>query len=458
VQSFQAWARRRRVGFGLWSRPTCRPDRHARCAELTLRALQLHNEEGRSALFEGADVDSLLRSALVAGHDYLLVQSAGSWIRDREALRAALEAEMERGFLVLGHVLDRGEAYYSLHHQCFMVDLERWADLGCPRFGDPGQTPRTLHRPRRSEEAFHHGYTPLWIAPSGERQGYARQEWGWHLIHAGLEAGQRIAPFSRAVRRAKGYLYPGNAEGFDARLAAVRAEASGWGAWTWVANTEETPDVAAFTGPVKTLVSVAAGLAPWALLAQAGFTAGTVVHFVDASADTLAFQRWLLERWDGEGYADAVAAFHRDHPAAGAQPDATPAALTALERQADLRAAWPGLRRLAVHSHRIDLLSADCGRVRAWLGPATMVSFSNVFHSRRTHLGLTESENAEAWQRWLETIEGAWGLGVDPWNRTVAGFISTAAGSPAAVNRCFPPDVLSFFAGEQHWLREANRR
>lgn len=471
-EPFGRWAVRRRLAFGLLIRKLKSPGRAADCERLTRRNLALHNEAARAHYLEGPDIDAMLRSAWIGGYDYLLIQAPGSYIVDKPGFSEALEDEMETGFFVLGHVLDRGPDYYTLHHQCLLVNLGLWHDIGAPAFGAEGATPRELHRPRRSEENFHDGHTPLWIAPSGESASYPRQQPAWSFIHAGLEAGVRIAPFTRRIRRKKAYLYPEHDGDYFQRLGDHRRRALGWSEGAWVANTERLAPIeaTAFPGPVESIISVAAGLNCYLLLARLGHRPDTAVHYVDSSRATLAFKRWLLANWDGRDYAGAVAAWRAAEPGHGIQRGISEAEIAAVlaGTEDDFARRWQEFRRLPHHFHELDFLTSDQDRIAGLIAPGstgTLLWFSNVFHSYYSHAILSEEENASLYRGWIERLRrrnpATFVIGRDQHHNPVAGRVGAlgfGAGTDLPVNLCYPPEILDWFAAEGEQLRKLGRR
>jgi hypothetical protein len=475
-ESFSRWVNRRKLAFGLLTRKTATPRRDEECLRVTRRNLALHNAAARNHFLEGPDIDAMLRSAYLSGYDYILIQAAGSYLLDKPGIRDALEDEMQSGFFVLGHVLDRGEAYYTLHRQCLCVNLAAWTELGQPRFGQPGKEPRRLHRPRRSDENFHDRHTPIWIEPSGEQAEYPRQLAGWNFIHAGLTAGLRIAPFSQRIRHRKAYLYPENEDDYYFRVGEHRRRALAWSEGAWVANTERPPVIRAsdFAGPVSTMISVASGLNTYLLLARLGYDDSTAVHYVDSSRATLEFKRWLLENWDGKDYPAAIDHWRRDQAHLDPQRGLSEAdiAATAADIQTGLEGSfakhWKAFRRLPHQFHRLDLLTSEHERMLKLIDPAsktTLLWFSNVFHSAYTHAILAEEENATLFRFWIEKLRRrnpqVYVIGRDHLHDPIAarvGDLTVNTSPDLPTNLYYPAEVLDWFAAEAEQLRKVRRR
>ena len=79
-------------------------------------------------VFQWIDEDTLLRHAASKGYKHAVVLSTGTEFLNGHAFFNALEELVKQKFFVAGHVLDRKDAYYELHHQCYVVNLEVYND------------------------------------------------------------------------------------------------------------------------------------------------------------------------------------------------------------------------------------------------------------------------------------------------------------------------------------------
>jgi len=111
-------------------------------------------------------------------------------------------------FTLIGHILDTGEGYYMLHHQCYVLNLEIFNLIGKPFVGQQEYfNPFSAAKPIRSEENIHDDYTPLWLKPGYELFNYRHKFHGWNLIKTILEKGLIIESFCEEQRKSKHYLY-----------------------------------------------------------------------------------------------------------------------------------------------------------------------------------------------------------------------------------------------------------
>lgn len=111
-------------------------------------------------------------------------------------------------FFILGHILDMGDGYYGLHYQCYVINLDLYAELECPPIGDTEMLSSHIQTiPVRSKENIHDDYTPLWIKNGNSQNVYKNKFHGWRIIQAGLEANLEIRAFDTTLRDSKHYLY-----------------------------------------------------------------------------------------------------------------------------------------------------------------------------------------------------------------------------------------------------------
>jgi hypothetical protein len=415
----------------------------------------------------------MLTSAFIAGHDYILIQAQGHYLLNKHEVAAALDEEMERGFFVICHLLDKGQSYFGIHHQCLCVDLNEWDKLGRPQFGIPSDGPIVLHRPLRSVENFHGKHTPIWIAPSGDTRRYPHRFSGWNFVNVALNAGARIAPFSHRLRRCKAYLYPEKDDDYFFLMGDQQRAAIAWCHGAWIANTEELPQITSreFAGPLDAIFSVASGLNTYVFLERLGFDKRTVIHYIDASEATLDFKRWLLEKWNGVDYVSAVGRWRAERREAKVQRDLSDrdveAATNGFEKP--LADSWNKFRQLSHYFHTVDLLTSDCNKVIGLIDPKsikTLIWWSNVFYSYYTHSLLSEEANAALFRYWVEKLRArnphVFVVGRNYVNESLCKRVSdiNVDHLPRELpkNLYYPPEILNWFEDEKMQFREINQR
>ena len=147
--------------------------------------------------------DSILKN-LVTNYNVAVVISAGTEFINGRTFFDNLPSD----FFLLGHVLDMGDGYYSLHYQCYVVNLDMYANLNYPEIGETELLSSHVQTvPSRSIENIHDDYTPTWINNGTIQQMYKNKFHGWRLISAGLKANYKIEAFNTTLRNSKHYLY-----------------------------------------------------------------------------------------------------------------------------------------------------------------------------------------------------------------------------------------------------------
>lgn len=164
-------------------------------------------------VLQGLDEDSLLREA-ANNYNFAVVFSTGTEFINGYSFFEAIEKECADDFLVKGHILDRGNAYYELHHQCYLVNLDNYRNLDMPIIGK--QELGSSHRqivPVRSEQNIHDHYTPLCIQPGIQEQLYHHKMHGWNILSIALQK-YKVDAFSEIIRNSKKHYYPENQQEF----------------------------------------------------------------------------------------------------------------------------------------------------------------------------------------------------------------------------------------------------
>lgn len=254
---------------------------------------ELANYGLKMSCFKGAD--EILSWAASEGLSYVIVAATGNNFSKRYNFIQELPEWLDsnKNFSVVGHILDKGDKYYELHHQFFMVNVNWWVDAGRPLVGqeENSQVWETLE-PSRSEQNWHDGYTPHWISAGTTVKQYTGRRFGWNLISAALANGQVVNSFNEKQRDSKYYLYPevdGDTHNkfydvFDALQSYSH----------FVANTETPPEPVTnvnFGGAICT----AGGITPLLVAWSAGLKPGDRLTIIDISPFALAVQRAVRE-------------------------------------------------------------------------------------------------------------------------------------------------------------------
>lgn len=160
-----------------------------------------------------------LKKAAETGFKYAVVFSTGTEFINGDDFFFEIEKQTENEFFIAGHVLDRIDAYYELHNQCYVINLKLYADLGYPSIGklEPGRQHIEIE-PLRSTETFHDAHTPVWVKSGSEQKLYQHCCHGWNILRLAFEKNLPVIVFNNDIRNSKIHFYPENTEEFYRHL------------------------------------------------------------------------------------------------------------------------------------------------------------------------------------------------------------------------------------------------
>lgn len=168
------------------------------------------------SILTGVDEDQLLNAAADNNYTHAVVISTGTEFINGEEFFNNVKTIIQEDFFIMGHILDRKEAYYELHHQCYIINLNQYKTLNRPIVGNTSLG--EVHRqyiPQRSQENIHDDYTPTWILRGNNDQEYNHKLHGWNILSSGLKHGYTIKVFTENFRNNKKYYYPENLNEFN---------------------------------------------------------------------------------------------------------------------------------------------------------------------------------------------------------------------------------------------------
>ena len=170
-------------------------------------------------VYQWLDEDILLRHACNKGHKWAVVFSTGTEFTNGTAFFDAILKLTKQDFFLAGHLLDRYDAYYELHHQCYVINLEKYKDLEYPKIGQQklGET-HTQYAPYRSIDNIHDDYTPTEIRRGFTKKDYNHKCHGWNILSKALDIDAGIIVFDESIRNNKRHFYPESPNDFYKNL------------------------------------------------------------------------------------------------------------------------------------------------------------------------------------------------------------------------------------------------
>ncbi len=253
------------------------------------------NENYRLATTCNKDPDAILSWAADQDLKYVMIAAIGTNLSKRDNIHHEIPHFLENnpGFAIAGHILDKDDKFYELHHQCFIINIDWWKNNGRPLIGkEEYSTAWTTVKPIRSEENWHDNYTPHWIAQGTTSENYTGRRFGWNIIDTALKSGAGVVSFDEVMRDSKYYIYPEVASDFHSKISGVLEGLQGYG--HFAANTEAPPDKLLDTD-MQGVICTAGGITPLLTAYTAGLKPGGKLTVFDFSPVSLAIQRKLRE-------------------------------------------------------------------------------------------------------------------------------------------------------------------
>jgi hypothetical protein len=160
-------------------------------------------------VYQGTDEYQLLVSSLLDGYEYAVIVSTGTEFVNGNLFFQKLKNLITTDFFICGHILDREDAYYELHQQCYVINLKKFKELGMPSIGD--YKLNSLHietSPIRSLENYHDEYTPVSVQSGKDKKRYLHKCHGWYILKTAFEYNMKLVIFDEEFRSSKVHYYP----------------------------------------------------------------------------------------------------------------------------------------------------------------------------------------------------------------------------------------------------------
>jgi len=162
----------------------------------------------------GKDEDELLRQVTST---HAVVMSPGTEYINGYAFFEALDNLVQKDFFLAGHILDRSkyDAYYELHHQCYVITISHYKRLQSPTVGVlERDIQHTQLEPERSSVNYHDEYTPVSVSKGTKERTYNNRCHGWNLLRVAFENDLPVLVFDESIRSNKKHYYPESEQDF----------------------------------------------------------------------------------------------------------------------------------------------------------------------------------------------------------------------------------------------------
>lgn len=162
-------------------------------------------------IYQSQSEDLALKTVSEKGYKHAVVFSTGTEFINGRSFFNEIEKLTKTEYAVYGHILDRKEAYYELHHQCYLLNLDVYRSLEYPAVGKQQLgIAHTQQEPMRSIENMHDDYTPTHVVCGVVDKEYSHKMHGWNIISKLLDHGHTIYAFNDSIRNNKKHYYPEN--------------------------------------------------------------------------------------------------------------------------------------------------------------------------------------------------------------------------------------------------------
>ena len=170
-------------------------------------------------VYQWVNEDALIKHASDKGHKWAVVFSTGTEFINGAVFFDAILKLIKQDFFIAGHILDRDDAYYELHHQCYVINLEIYKQLGCPEIGQQELgSIHTQEEPNRSDDNYHDYYTPKSVNKGHVERTYKHKCHGWNILSIALAKDIPVIVFDDTIRNNKHHYYPESPKDFYKQL------------------------------------------------------------------------------------------------------------------------------------------------------------------------------------------------------------------------------------------------
>jgi hypothetical protein len=248
----------------------------------------------------GTNEDELLTIGL-DDYTHTVIIASGTSPKLSDRLIEAIEQKCLEDFYVAGHVLDRNESYFELHHQFYIINSKIHKELGCPSLGEASNFPHKKIEPFSKTDD---GYISQELLPGNKEKDYSSTMHGWNLLTVALNNKKRIVDLGNDIRNNKKYFY------YEYDHVFLR-ESTSLFYYQYMFNNIVVPfnsdilnDSLDYSGPVDQYITLGTGINWVENLHLIGFTENTTIFFTDINPLVLQFTKSMIEQWDGKDYVD----------------------------------------------------------------------------------------------------------------------------------------------------------
>lgn len=234
-------------------------------------------------------------------YTHAVVIASGTGVKLSDRLFWSINEKCKENFYLAGHILDRKENYYELHHQFYIVNLDIHQKLGCPIIGEESTIPHNKILPISNSKD---SYISTDLKQGTELCEYQGRMHGWNILTQGLKNNEKIIDLGENIRNNKKYFYYEYDHVFLRESASLFYNQYMFNNIVVAFNSDFPENLFNFQGPVEQYITLGTGLHWVENLHKVGFTEDTKVYFTDINPLVLQFMKSMITDWDGEDYID----------------------------------------------------------------------------------------------------------------------------------------------------------
>ena len=234
-------------------------------------------------------------------YTHAVVIATGTSPKLSDRIIHAIESKCKENFYIAGHVLDRQENFFELHHQFYIVNLSQHKELGCPSLGEASTTPHKKVKPIAKSTDGHVCQELLQGTEEYEYQGTMH---GWNILTVALQNNKVIVDLGPDIRNNKKYFYYEYDHVFLRESTSLFYNHFMFNNIVVPFNSDKLNTSLNYTGPVEQYITLGTGINWVENLHLIGFTKDTEIIFTDINPLVLQFMKAMITEWDGKDYVD----------------------------------------------------------------------------------------------------------------------------------------------------------
>jgi len=248
----------------------------------------------------GTDENELLAQP-TDQYTHAVVIASGTSPKLSDRIIYAIEDKCKEDFYIAGHVLDRKEKYFELHHQFYIINLSTHKDLGFPSLGEESEVEHVRIQPISNSEDE---YISQELCLGDSNTLYKGTMHGWNILNTALINNKKVIDLGSDIRNNKRYFYYEYDHVFLRESTELFYNQFLFNNIVVPFNSDELRNNIDKDGPIEQYITLGTGINWVENLHLIGFSERTEVFFTDINPLVLQFMQRMVNDWDGKDYVD----------------------------------------------------------------------------------------------------------------------------------------------------------